>query len=74
MAPYENYVMGMLTTYKQLPLDRLHHMLKLFVIAPKWVKDAFTDMLRGWGGMHLHNQNVEGCMFSYIVDVHACNF
>ncbi|KAG1665781.1 hypothetical protein FOA52_002876 [Chlamydomonas sp. UWO 241] len=40
MAPYENYIMGMLTTYKQMPLDRLNHMLKLFVISPKYDKSA----------------------------------
>jgi hypothetical protein len=35
MGPYENYISGMLTNYKQLPLDRLHKMLQLFVISPK---------------------------------------
>ena len=35
MSPYENYINGMLTNYKQLPLDRLHKMLQLFVISPK---------------------------------------
>lgn len=35
MAPYENYIIGMLNNYKQLPLDRLHNMLRMFVISPK---------------------------------------
>ena len=35
MSPFENYINGMLTNYKQLPLDRLHKMLQLFVISPK---------------------------------------
>lgn len=38
MGPYEPYIMGMLTNYGGLPLDRLHAMLKLFVVAPKCVR------------------------------------
>lgn len=35
MSPYENYISGMLTNYKQMPVDRLHKMLTMFVISPK---------------------------------------
>ncbi len=40
MSPFENYIHGMLTSYKQLPLDRLHSMLKLFVISPKYERSV----------------------------------
>lgn len=51
MGMYENYVMGMLTNYKQLPLDRLHKMLQLFVVSPKFDKSleqlaAFLALLQ----------------------------
>ena len=37
MAPYANYIIGMLSNYGALPLDRLHSMLGIFVVSPKWV-------------------------------------
>jgi anaphase-promoting complex subunit 2 len=35
LGPYEPYIMGMLANYGGLPLDRLHNMLRLFVVSPK---------------------------------------
>lgn len=35
IAPYVPYIFGMLHTYGGLPLDRLHSLLKLFVVSPK---------------------------------------
>jgi hypothetical protein len=36
LSPYEPYIMSMLNNYRGgLPLDRLHSMLKLFVVSPK---------------------------------------
>jgi len=46
LGPYEPYIMGMLTNYGGLPLDRLHAMLKLFVVSPKY--DKSTEQLAGF--------------------------
>lgn len=40
MAVYESYVMGMLTNFDALPLDRIHNMLKMFVAEPAYDKSA----------------------------------
>ena len=33
-----SYVVGMLTNFKTLPLDRIHNMLKMFVTDPPYTK------------------------------------
>ena len=33
---YEQYVIGMLTNFPSLPLDRIHNMLKMFVSEPPY--------------------------------------
>ena len=38
MAKYEPFVMGMLTNFDALPLDRVHNMLKMFVSDPPYDK------------------------------------
>ena len=43
MLPFENYINGMLTNYKQMSLEKLHSMLKMFVMSPKY--DRTTDQL-----------------------------
>ena len=41
MGTYESYVMGMLTNFDEgLPLDRIHNMLKIFVVEPAYDKTA----------------------------------
>ena len=41
MAVYEQYVMGMLTNFDGgLPIDRIHNMLKMFVVDPPYDKTA----------------------------------
>lgn len=41
MAVYETYIMGMLTNFDAgLPLDRVHNMLKMFVVDPPYDKSA----------------------------------
>jgi hypothetical protein len=47
MAPYENYVIGMLTNFESLTLERLHNMLRMFVINPKYDKsqEQLADFL-----------------------------
>ena len=38
---YESYVMGMLTNFDEgLPLERIHNMLKMFVVEPVYDKSA----------------------------------
>lgn len=36
MAPFEPFVLGMLTNFDALPLDRIHNMLKMFVTDPPY--------------------------------------
>jgi len=36
MAQFEPFVMGMLTNFDSLPLDRIHNMLKMFVVDPPY--------------------------------------
>lgn len=44
MATYEQYIMGMLSTFEAgLPLDRIHNMLKMFV--PDQAYDKTADQL-----------------------------
>ena len=38
MKVYEQYVVGMLTNFPSLPLDRIHNMLKMFVSEPPYDK------------------------------------
>ncbi|GLI63750.1 hypothetical protein VaNZ11_006823, partial [Volvox africanus] len=51
IGPFENYIKGMLQNYGGLPLDRLNHMLRLFVVStPKYDKtpeqlQAFLQVL-----------------------------
>lgn len=40
MAVYESYVLGMLTNFDSLPLDRIHNMLKMFVSDPPYDKTS----------------------------------
>ena len=40
MRVYEQYVMGMLTNFDALPLERIHNMLKMFVADPPYDKTA----------------------------------
>jgi len=46
MMVYEQYVMGMLTNFPSLPLDRIHNMLKMFVVEP--VYDKSVDELEAF--------------------------
>eukprot|EP00898_Chlorokybus_atmophyticus_P006884 jgi/Chlat1/7197/Chrsp57S06846 len=40
MAVYESYVLGMLANFDALPLDRIHNMLKMFVVDPPYEKTS----------------------------------
>ena len=40
MAVYESYITGMLTNFDELPLDRIHNMLKMFVSDPPYDKSS----------------------------------
>ena len=44
----ENFVKGMLTNHKQLPLERIHNMLKMFVQDPPY--DRSLDQLEAFLG------------------------
>ena len=35
MKKGEQYVMGMLTNFPSMPIERIHNMLKMFVVEPK---------------------------------------
>lgn len=37
MAPFENYILGILTNFSSVALDRLHNLLRVFVVGePKY--------------------------------------
>ena len=40
MAVYESYIIGMLTNFDSLPLERIHNMLKMFVVEPQYDKTS----------------------------------
>ncbi|MCO5567286.1 hypothetical protein L7F22_020976 [Adiantum nelumboides] len=46
MNVYESYVLGMLTNFEALPLDRIHNMLKMFVSDPPY--DKSLQQLQGF--------------------------
>lgn len=43
MSKYEPFIMGMLTNFDSMPLDRIHNMLKMFVSDPPY--DKTTEQL-----------------------------
>jgi len=45
MQVYESFIFGMLTNFDQLPLERIHAMLKMFVTDPPFEKSE-TDLER----------------------------
>lgn len=46
MAPFETYIMGMLTNFDSLPVDRIHNMLKMFAVQPPY--DRSMEDLAGY--------------------------
>ncbi len=39
MSPYENFIIGILTNFSAVPLDRMHSLLRMFVVSePKYDK------------------------------------
>lgn len=62
MGPYENYIMGMLTNFGALPCERLHNMLRVFVVGePKYEGrsqeqlGAFLGLLVEAGKLEVNN-------------------
>lgn len=45
MAPFENYIQGMLTNFGQLALERLHNMLRVFVVGEPKYEGRSQDQL-----------------------------
>ena len=66
MAVYETYIMGMLTNFDAgMPLDRIHNMLKMFVVDPPYDKSA--DQLAAYFGSEaLPDERMQLCEFSII--------
>lgn len=64
MAVYETYIMGMLTNFDAgMPLDRIHNMLKMFVVDPPYDKSA--DQLAAFLGRLVADEKLalQGDMF-----------
>lgn len=62
MGPFENYIMGMLTNFGALPCERLHNMLRVFVVGePKYEGrsqeqlGAFLGLLVEAGKLEVNN-------------------
>ena len=45
MAVFKSYIIGMLTNLKQLPVSRIHNMLKIFVTEPPYDKEE-SELVR----------------------------
>ena len=64
MMVYEQYVMGMLTNFPSLPLDRIHNMLKMFVVEPVYDKTV-EDLEHFLMGLVAQDKlSVDGTSFS----------
>lgn len=48
MAPFENYIIGILTNFSALPLDRLHNMLRMFVVGEPKYEGHSQEQLAGF--------------------------
>jgi anaphase-promoting complex subunit 2 len=48
MRVYESYVIGMLSNFRTLPVDRIHNMLKMFVNSDEHKYDKTMDQLEGF--------------------------
>lgn len=57
MNVYESYVIGMLTNFDSLPLDRIHNMLKMFVSDPPY--DKTLQQLQGFLGRLVGEEKLE---------------
>ncbi|CAK9234248.1 unnamed protein product [Sphagnum troendelagicum] len=57
MSVYESYVVGMLTNFDSLPLDRIHNMLKMFVSDPPY--DKTLQQLQGFLGRLISEEKLE---------------
>jgi len=62
MAPFENYILGILTNFSSVALDRLHNLLRVFVVGePKYEGrsqeqlGAFLAHLVGQGKVEVDN-------------------
>jgi anaphase-promoting complex subunit 2 len=64
MAVFEQYVMGMLTNFEGgLPLNRIHNMLKMFVVEPPY--DKTSEQLEGFLRQLIAEEKIqiEGSLF-----------
>lgn len=48
MGPFENYIIGMLTNLGALPADRLHNMLRVFVVGEPKYEGRSQEQLAGF--------------------------
>lgn len=48
MGPFENFIMGMLTNLGNLSLDRLHNMLRVFVVGEPKYEGRSQEQLAGF--------------------------
>lgn len=64
MATYEQYIMGMLSTFEAgLPLERIHNMLKMFV--PEQAYDKTMEQLSAFLGQLVSEEKLvaSGCVY-----------
>lgn len=64
MAPYEHYILHMLTTYKAMSLEKLHNTLRLFLVSHRF--DKSLDQLSAFLALLVRRGKVslEGAMYS----------
>ena len=66
MKVYEQYVTGMLTNFGQLPIDRIHNMLKMFVASSEHKYDKSLQQLGAFLNQLVNDDKLEcvGGMYS----------
>ena len=68
MAVYENYIIGILTNLKSVSLERIHNMLRMFVVEPKY--DKSQDQLSHFLGVLMGREVIvqEGGLYKRKLD------
>lgn len=60
MGPYENFIIGLLTNCGTLPLDRLHNMLRVFVVGEPKYEGKTQEQLAAFLQVMVAREKIEG--------------
>ena len=74
MGPFENYIVGVLTNWPAgLPLERLHNMLRMFVVNPKYDRslEQLSAFLQVRAGPHCLAQSTPSMIAPWSSSLHS---